>query len=431
MLASKDKKFYGNMIVLMTGATGAQVIGLLLMPIVTRLYSPGNFGLMTTFGTIVLTVSVVSCGCYEQAIALPRDERSAWAVTIIALFNCLMVSIITLLIIFLGYDYISKHIFNRIEFSWLWCLPIAVFLSGFRLISNYWVIRKKKFKELSFSKIAEVLGNSGIKTLSGLTFGDMAGGLISGILGRSLFPSIFLFPVIKWISKISDYKIPPRKFLLSIAKLYRNFLYYSTFSQLLVNISRGIPIFFLAVAFKNDIVGAFGLADNALRLPVGVIGQSVREVYLQKAADQRASRQKLSHRYLKMTYGLLAVAIMPFGLLFFYGPEIFLLVFGPEWETAGKFAQVLSPMLLTMCVNPPSTVVFTVLQKQRIYLFLMVLVAAVRLTTLTIGLMSGLNSVYMIGWFSFASTILNILIMICAYRLILTYEKQLRPDAAA
>ncbi len=275
----------------MSGSTGAYVIGFLLMPIITRIYSLDNFGIMTLFGTIVLTVSVVACGSYEQAIVLPKEDSDAWVVFVLSLIICVCISFFSLLILFIFHQPISRLIFKIEIFGWLWLIPLAIFLSGLRLILNYWATRKKEFHSISISKVFESLGNSGIKLISGLAFGNNLGGLIFGILGRSFFPDIILGVNIYKRDLHTIMRIPDKHELFWALKKYRNFPYFSSWAALLVNIARSIPVFCLAFLFDNKVVGAFGLADNTLRLPVSLIGQSIRQVYLQRAANLKSEKK--------------------------------------------------------------------------------------------------------------------------------------------
>ncbi len=125
---------------------------------------------------------------------------------------------------------------------------------------------------------------------------------------------------------------------------------------------------------------------------------------------------------LKTTWGLLAIGIIPFGIIFLFGQELFIFVFGKEWADAGNYAQILCPWLLTGCINPPSTVIYTVLQKQKIYLFFIFMVFLARSLVFLAGIFFSLNAISILIILSNVSAALNILMIIYAYKLSLHNE---------
>ena len=78
---------------LLAGGALAQLIPLLLGPLITRLFTPEAFGLFTSFSTIAATVAVVACARYEFALPMVRDGREARAL----LALCLRIGLIVLL----------------------------------------------------------------------------------------------------------------------------------------------------------------------------------------------------------------------------------------------------------------------------------------------------------------------------------------------
>ena len=64
-------EFSKNVLTLMTGTTIAQAIPIAISPILTRIYSPEDFGVFVLYTAIVSLVTAISTGKYELAIMLP------------------------------------------------------------------------------------------------------------------------------------------------------------------------------------------------------------------------------------------------------------------------------------------------------------------------------------------------------------------------
>ncbi len=91
-------RFLRNVITLMTGTTLAQVIGFITIPIITRLYSPEQFGSYQNFTTLISVIMVIACLRYEQAIVLPEQKKDAYHLFVLSLIMTFITSAVVLLL---------------------------------------------------------------------------------------------------------------------------------------------------------------------------------------------------------------------------------------------------------------------------------------------------------------------------------------------
>ena len=73
----KESEFYKNVLTLMSGTLIAQALPFFTSPILSRIYSPENFGVYGLFTSIVGVTAVLATGRYELAIMLPKKETDA------------------------------------------------------------------------------------------------------------------------------------------------------------------------------------------------------------------------------------------------------------------------------------------------------------------------------------------------------------------
>ena len=71
--------------------------------------------------------------------------------------------------------------------------------------------------------------------------------------------------------------------------------------------------------------------------------------------------QHLFTKTLKKLAQIGCLTIIPFGLI---SPWVFPFVFGSEWASAGRYAMILSPMVLLQFITSPFGVTLTVLERQ-------------------------------------------------------------------
>ena len=76
-IARHKTSFAGDVLKLVSGTTLAQAIGILITPILTRLYAPEAFGTLALFTSITSILSVIACMRYELAIMLPESDEEA------------------------------------------------------------------------------------------------------------------------------------------------------------------------------------------------------------------------------------------------------------------------------------------------------------------------------------------------------------------
>ena len=92
--------FAENVLKLVTGSVIAQGIGVIVAPIIARLFAPEAFGVAALFASITGIIGVVACLRYELAIMLPKTDEEAANLLGASLFFVLIITGISVLIIF-------------------------------------------------------------------------------------------------------------------------------------------------------------------------------------------------------------------------------------------------------------------------------------------------------------------------------------------
>ena len=83
-----------NFTKLLSANVVAQVIGLLVYPILTRIYAPEDFGLLNLFLSIGGVLTILSTAEYYYAIVLPKNQKDAISVLYVGLGCLLFVSLL-------------------------------------------------------------------------------------------------------------------------------------------------------------------------------------------------------------------------------------------------------------------------------------------------------------------------------------------------
>jgi O-antigen/teichoic acid export membrane protein len=75
----KKSYFFRNVLIVMSGTALAQVLGYALSPVISRLYSPSDFGIFGSFNAVLNVIAAGVTLDYSMAIMLPRSKNDAFS----------------------------------------------------------------------------------------------------------------------------------------------------------------------------------------------------------------------------------------------------------------------------------------------------------------------------------------------------------------
>lgn len=405
---------------LVGGSVAAQAIGFFAAPIITRLYTPNDFGYMTLIASFIGTLSAIACLRYQIAIVLPKANSKAYNVFALCLVIVLVFAISLFFLVAAFRHQIATWMSVAGLQKWLWFVPVGVLVSGLKLALDHWYTRTKKFFLLSISQITRSLTASTTKILAGLLVGSSTFWLITGnvvgIIGAALllgatFIKHSLFDLRHGFTKNE---------LRQVAKEFKKFPIYNAPTAILNSASQNIVIFMFAYYFPLEALGLYGLANSILRKPVQLVAKSIRRVFLQKAAEMQANGLGLSGPLMKATLGLAVLGLIPFGTIALSGEWLFSMFFGKQWAVAGYYAQLLTPWLFLLFINPPATQIILVKQKLFFELKYNILLTLSRAFAVITASFVSSEPWVAVAFFSAVGVIANIYILIYAFILVRT-----------
>lgn len=356
--------FARNVATLMTGATFSQALLIFIAPVLTRLYTPEDFGVFSMYISILSIITVVICLRYELAIVIPEKDDEAANLLIFSMLICIGLSFITFLFVLLFRNQLST-ILNTPELAfWLWFLPISLLAAGLFNTFNYWSTRCKQFERLALRQITQSSVASAAQITLGVTNNLRAGGLIIGqIVGQSTATGRLAWQIWKDEGKQLLTYINKTK-IKEMSVKYKNFPLYSTWSGLLNTMSVMLPPLLLGFFFNPSIVGFYALGDRVLKMPMCFVGSSVYQVFFPRATEAKRNGD-LDRVTFNIFKHLISISLVPFFLLAIIAPELFALVFGDKWFIAGEYVRWLSFWIFFQFISSPISTVFFVLDKQK------------------------------------------------------------------
>lgn len=360
---NNKKGFTSDVLTLIGGTTFGQVVAILSAPILTRLYSPEDFGVWALFLSITGIIAVIACMRYEISIMLPESDEDAINLLGLSLLVVLFMTTISIIFIYFLKGTIVQFLNSPQLGIYLCLIPLFVLINGTFSALNYWNSRTKHFKRLSIIRAFSSFSASSTQIGSGLTGYFGGGGLIAGTLAESSFSTILLgIQIWKADKKTFKSSISLQKIIQGL-KRQKKFPLIDSWSALLNTISWQMPAFLLTYYFSPIIVGFYSLGFRLLQLPMSFIGVSISQVFYQRAsvAISEGNLDLLVENVFRV---LVIVGMFPMLTLTIVGSDVFSVVFGQEWAEAGVYAQILSLWAFVWFISSPLSTIYVVMEKQ-------------------------------------------------------------------
>lgn len=354
-------RFITNVIKLGSATAIAQVLGIVLIPVITRIYAPADFGVNQIFASTVLIIGTISCLSYQFSILLPKTDREAAHIVLLCFFLIVAVSCVAGVALWVFSSQIEEFLSVPGFSRYIFLLPIGIFLHGSVLVLSSWLSRRVKFGTIAISKLASSLSNKVVQIGFGL-ISPSPFGLIAGSLANNATYSVVMLKGIK--NDLKFFQNFSFSEMRTLAYRYKKFPIFSSGSLLADVISVNIPSFMLAFFFGPIVVGYFAIANTMVKLPTKLIGDALGDVVFQKASEEKRKSGEIHNVVRQVHRRLISIGIFPFLVLMIIGEDLFSIFLGADWAIAGLYAKILAPWVFFVFISAPLGCVFNVLERQ-------------------------------------------------------------------
>jgi O-antigen/teichoic acid export membrane protein len=410
----KLKSEYGrNVLTLMTGTIIAQALPIAVAPILTRIFSPEDFGIFAFYFSIVSILGVLVTARYELAIVLPRRKDDAYQIVILSCVIAGFVSTLVFFIIWCFESQIASLLDNPVITSWLYWIPLSIFLMGVYQSLYYWFNREKAYKNMSESRILQ----SSITSSSQIGFGIFtklsAFGLILGQVLGQMLATIYMGN--KFFKQTKGYHRPQKLKQFALAKRYINFPKFLLVAHSMNTTCMQLPVIFLNMLFTSSVAGFYLLSQRVIGTPLTIVGGAIGDVFRQNASKAFAERGECVKEYKHTLKKLFLISIFPFGIFLFVAPDLFAFIFGGSWGEAGKYAQILTPMFFLQFLANPLTNMYLIAEKQKKDLYVNIVLFIVTFFPFLLAMYLTISVETVISLFSFFYSLMYIAHLIITF----------------
>lgn len=371
----------GSLSKMMTGTMLAQLIAFAAQPVVTRLYSDTQLGLLATFMAIPMIVASVSALRYDMAIVLPDDDREAATLLRFSLsFSAVIAAVLTVVGVLARHS-IADYIGEPALATWTWLLGPMAMLIAWNTIFAFWLNRHADFGGIALKNVVTTSTNSFSRI--GLGVAGLASflSLVGSQVAAFVLASVYMLRRARRNRPPS--RTPTDAPLRSLLGRYRKMPLLNAPNVLVDSLRTQGMVLLLGLTYQASTVGQFQQAWVLMQAPVTLIGGAMNQVFYQKFS--RARRGELTGLTLRSAGFTLAIGLVPFTILWFIAPWLVPIFLGDQWQEAGLIAQAIIPWLYLVLTTSPISTVFVVTNSQQYMLLFAVVYMATPLSMIWVN----------------------------------------------
>ncbi|WP_349290623.1 lipopolysaccharide biosynthesis protein [Crenobacter caeni] len=375
--------FARNVTLLAGGAALSQLLPLMAAPLLTRLYTPADFGVLAIYTAWLSSLAVLMTARYDMAIVLPREDADAARLMVLSLALSFALSLVAIPPLWLAGDTLAAWAGEASLARLLPWLPLSLWLAGLMQAFTSWNNRHQRYRANAGGRLA--LGGSlvGVQLAAGFA-GMGATGLVLGqVAGQAASTLVQAWQDMR--GRFGWRRGVDRAGLAGVARRYREFPLINAPHAFVASLQDMLTVTLLTAASGSATVGLYGLLMRVLKLPAALVGQAVAQVAYRDLAAAHAAHEPLRPLLARLMAILFALALPPFVVIVLWGDALFAWVFGETWRQAGEYARMLAPYILFHFVASPLGMVPLVIGRQRTAFAFTVAGISLFLAALSIG----------------------------------------------
>lgn len=359
-----EPSFFRKLFMLASGTVVGQALVIASSPLLTRLFTPEEFGQFAVFAALIAIAGVMSCLRFEFAVPVIQDEDDAAGMVLAAAFVVVAVSGLMALLVFWAGAWLVAMVDAEVLGRWLWLLPLAVLLWGWGSILSYWSVRRGTYRVNGLNRTFQLGSQAGSQVAFGLLGAGTLGLVLGYLLGYVVRLTHYLANLPAAERRLFSAQRPAR--LWRVVRANWRYPAYSSASSLLQSICDMAPAILMAILYGPMVAGLYALCQRVIAMPLRFLSEAASQVFVGEVRElEDAELHRFFLRTISLFIGLGIVGMLPVLL---FAPSAFALVFGEAWREAGVLIQLLVPLYFAYFIVFPISQLLHVLNRQDVHL---------------------------------------------------------------
>jgi O-antigen/teichoic acid export membrane protein len=358
------RTFTWNVLIMLTGTVAGQAVSLLLSPVLTRIYSPTEFGYLSVYTAVLSIFGVVASLGLDMAIPIcMADDECA---DLLALNGLALAATTGLVALFAWLA--PARLFQILSVGSLaeyrWLLPVGFAGLGAFYIMVAVATRAGAFNDIARTRMAQGVSGPVSQMLLGLAGAGTQGLALGYVIGQfsgavPLFEQFVLRRRV-WLQGVTW------RGVVAMARRYVSFPLLAGWARVLDMAGGGMVLFVvISACYAPAIAGFMFLSDRVVARPLLIVSSSLLQVFTGEAGRAVSQNPVLLRRrfyqVLSRQFLIVAAWIVVANLLAAWA---FPLLFGAQWAGAVPYLRALSLSYLMLSVLHAVSSTLQLLERQ-------------------------------------------------------------------
>ncbi|WP_320041124.1 oligosaccharide flippase family protein [uncultured Desulfobacter sp.] len=418
----KTSGFIKNVATLISGKGLEAIIGFGLMPVVTRIFSPQDYGVAASLAATATIIIPLATFSYQSAIVFTKNSDQEAALFKIVLIGACLVSLGTMISLWANESFSLFTLESGLS-DWFWVIPVYVMIRVFFLCLEQMLIKRREYKWLSYSGVLSVSAAMGLR----LAWGGIQGSDV--VILIAAYTLGFLVKIFIYVSKIKNFGkqlLSPfgSRSLASVARDYSDFPKFQMVGTFFRSMANNLPVTLFVTLYSPEVAGVYAMTLAISRRPLEMLLVCYRSVFIQESAKIQDDFILLRKLFLKHTFGIVVIGGVSSLILFWGAPMLLPWLLGPKWAEVGIYLQILVPWLFSLLLSLPAASMYIVIRKQRVWAQISIFESILRVVVILAGSYLNLTMANVLWAYSIIGAISAIIIVLIVDKLLLKGEKR-------
>ena len=348
----------------LSGLTAAgQAAYLLALPLLSRLYSPADFGLFIVYLSVINIVAPLVGLRFESALFSTADRSDARVILRLVLTTLLAMTFIVTGLVTFASDRLAGESGHAIQATLVF-LPFGMFLAGLGDCATAWAIHSNTMRTLAIARFMQPSSLAVLQAVFGLMHLPARFLLVAHIGSCAAYAALIFTRTISREDVAGIVGAPIRK-IVAKARADIKFPLYTMPASLIKLLISNLPPMLMGSLFGTDVAGQYGLAYRVVAGPLAVLCMPLNNIFTSEASHSSdPATLRMTTRFVVATsLVIVAIPILIFG---YFAPYLTTFALGPQWDLAGGIAAALSVMCAAQALASPFSEVTSIYRRQEV-----------------------------------------------------------------
>ena len=350
-----------NTLKLSSSSALLMLLPLIVTPILSRLYSPADYGDWGVFSSVFYVVNSFLFLSYENTIVKSNNEEEVPNLIGICVIVSSFIILITLLTFTVG-QLIGIDFFCNFPSVKLLILLLAA--QAIHIIANNVANREKKYGLMSIANIIGGTTQASFRVAFGV-YPIVAYGLIVGNVLAQVFTTLFIVICLLRTVQI-EWKYLSFKRVVSLAKINKKFPQFDAPARFVELSLANIALIIMTFFWNKSEIGSYSMVTQFVLLPISIVGSSMGNVFYKELCESAGKPDIIAlttQRASKITF---MISFLPLLFFVFGGDYLLTIVLGEKWSSAGSIAICLCIYSVPLILSEPLLPIFRSLDRQEL-----------------------------------------------------------------